>query len=103
GENCAIHHCAYISHYIIGNHVILSRIDELCTTNHAKFGAGIIKDGEQEAVRITIDPLNETGGRKIFPFVGMIAADAFLWACHRDRTLLMQRFESMTQQQHDTR
>ncbi|WP_368666735.1 DUF4954 family protein [Treponema phagedenis] len=67
-KNCAIHDCAYISHYIIGDHVILSRIDELCATNHAKFGEGIIKEGEDESVRISIEVVNEAGGREVLPF-----------------------------------
>lgn len=33
------------------------------TSNHAKFGNGIVKDGEPEAVRILLDLINEAGGR----------------------------------------
>ncbi|EFW38081.1 hypothetical protein HMPREF9554_01404 [Treponema phagedenis F0421] len=103
GKNCAIHDCAYISHYIIGDHVILSRIDELCATNNAKFGEGIIKEGEDESVRISIEVINEAGGREVLPFAEMIPADAFLWARYRDNKKLIERFKKITQEQRDNR
>lgn len=103
GDNCAIHDCANLAHYIIGDSVILSRIDEMGTSNHAKFGEGILKDGEDEDVRIWIDPLNEAGGRSILPFTGMICADAYLWTIYRDDTVLMNRLKEITQSQVDSR
>ena len=102
GKNCAIHDCSYLSHYIIGNNVIMSRIDEMSTTDHAKFGEGVIKDGESEDVRVWIDPLNEAGGRSILPFDGMICADAYLWTIYRDDTRLMERLKEITQGQRDS-
>ncbi|MDR0312329.1 MAG: DUF4954 family protein, partial [Treponema sp.] len=45
GGDTAIQDCAYISHYIIGGGCILSCINEMQTTNHAKFGNGVLKDG----------------------------------------------------------
>jgi len=103
GKNCAIHDCSYISHYIIGNEVILSRIDEMTATDHAKFGEGIVKHGEAESVRVTIDVINEAGGREIIPFADMICADAFLWARYREDTALMRQLKSITQKQGDIR
>ena len=97
GANCAIHDCAYLAHYIIGNTVILSRIDEMAITDHAKFGEGILKDGENEDVRVTIDVMNEAGGREILPFNDMICADAFLWARYRDDAALMAQLKKITQ------
>ena len=97
GDNCSIQDCAYISHYIIGDTVILSRIDEMQTTNHAKFGNGILKDGENEDVRVWIDVMNEAGGRSILPFSGMICADAYLWAAYRDDKKLMRALTTITQ------
>jgi NDP-sugar pyrophosphorylase family protein len=97
GDDAAIQNCAYISHYIIGDGCILSRIDEMQTTNHAKFGNGAIKDGESEDVRVWIDVMNEAGGRSILPFENMIAADAFLWAAYRDDTLLAEKLKDITQ------
>ncbi len=102
GENCAIHYCAYLSHYIIGDRVILSRIDEMCTTNHSKFGEGLVKDGEDEKVRVTIDTVNEAGGREIYPFYDMITSDAFLWTRYRDDAALIKKFEEITQNSKDS-
>jgi hypothetical protein len=97
GNDAAIQDCAYISHYIIGERVILSRIDELQVTNHAKFGNGVIMEGEEEDVRIWIDVMNEAGGRSILPFRDMIPADAFLWAAYRDDRELTRRLMEITQ------
>ncbi|GHT79034.1 DUF4954 domain-containing protein [Spirochaetia bacterium] len=100
GNDAAIQDCAYISHYIIGEQVILSRIDELEATNHAKFGNGSIMDGEAEAVRVWIDVMNEAGGRSILPFAGMIPADAYLWAAYRDDRELTAALKSITQDEY---
>jgi hypothetical protein len=100
GNDVAIHNCTYISHYIIGDSCILFCIDEMQTTNHAKFGNGAIKDGEAEDVRVWIDVMNEAGGRSILPFEGMIAADAFLWAAYRDDIALVDRLKNITQEQY---
>lgn len=103
GRNCAIHDCLCLSHYIIGDSVILCRIDEMVTTNHAKFGEGIIKDGEDESVRIWIDPLNEAGGRSVLPFESMICADAYLWSVYREDSVLMDKLKDITQKSVDSR
>jgi hypothetical protein len=100
GGDCAVVDCSYLSHYIIGDNCVLSRIDEMQTTNHAKFGNGAIKDGEDEEVRIWIDVMNEAGGRSILPFAEMIAADAFLWAAYRDDTALCEKLKSITQEEY---
>ncbi|MDR3335586.1 MAG: DUF4954 family protein [Treponema sp.] len=100
GNDAAIQDCSYISHYIIGDRAILSRIDELQTTNHAKFGNGVISDGEEEEVRIWIDVMNEAGGRSILPFRDMIPADAYLWAAYRDDAGLLKRLKEITQDEY---
>ena len=103
GDNCAIHNVRYLAHYIIGDNVILLNIDEMNTTNHAKFGNGILKAGEAEDARVWLDLMNETGGRAVMPFDGMTPADAYLWAKYRDDELLQQRFREITQNQFDAR
>ncbi|MDR1955923.1 MAG: DUF4954 family protein [Treponema sp.] len=103
GDRPAIHDCRYLSHTIIGDGVILSSIDEMDTTNHAKFGEGVIKDGEDEDIRVWIDPLNEAGGRSVLPFLGMICADAYLWAVYREDERLMAAFKRITQASVDPR
>ncbi|MDR0316809.1 MAG: DUF4954 family protein [Treponema sp.] len=100
GDDTVIQDCAYISHYITGDNCILSKVDELQATNHAKFGNGVVKDGEEEEVRICIDVMNEAGGRSILPFEDMITADAFLWAAYRDDTALTDKLKEITQKQY---
>jgi hypothetical protein len=102
GDWCAILDCTYLSHYLIDDLVILYRIGEMQATNHAKFGNGIVKDGETQEVRITIDIMNEAGGRAIRPFNGMLAADAYLWGTYRDDAALMAAFEALTDRVADT-
>ncbi|MBN2103795.1 DUF4954 family protein [bacterium] len=103
GNDVAIHNVSYLAHMIIGDQCILMNIDEMHTTNHAKFGNGIIKEGESESVRIWLDVMNETGGRKIAPFDGMIPGDAYLWAKYRDDHVLQEKLLSMTQNRFDAR
>ncbi len=103
GDDAAIHDVRYLAHCIIGDRCILANIDEMHTTNHAKFGNGIIKDGEPENVRVTIDLINETGSRCIMPFDGMIPADAYIWAKYRDDTALQKKLKEITQSSFDSR
>jgi len=100
GDDVAIQDCSYISHYIIGNGCMFSCIDEMQTTNHAKFGNGVLKDGEDESVRVWIDVMNEAGGRSILPFKDMLPADAFLWAAYRDDAELTDRLTQITQERY---
>ena len=97
GDDCAIHNVHYLSHYIINSHVMLFNIQEMSCTDHAKFGNGIVKDGEPESVRVRIEIMNETGARSVMPFDGMIPADAYLWAKYVDDTILQRRLADITQ------
>ena len=101
GDDCAIHDVHYLSHYIIGNHCMLFNIQEMDTTDHAKFGVGIVKDGEPEEVRVKIQIMNETGVRSVIPFDGMTTADAYLWAKYVDDRLLQARLTDITQRTAD--
>jgi len=103
GNDVAVHNVSYLAHMIIGDQCILMNIDEMHTTSHAKFGNGIIKEGEPESVRIWLDVMNETGGRKIAPFDGMIPADAYLWAKYRDDRALQDKLLILTQSRFDAR
>ena len=103
GSGCAIYDCTYLSHYIICDHVILYRIGEMQATNHAKFGSGILKEGESEEVRIAIDIMNEASGRAIRPFDGMLTSDAYLWGTWREDGELMRAFERFTEDTMDRR
>jgi len=103
GDDVAIHEVHYLAHYIIGERSILFNVHEMDTTDHAKFGNGLVKEGEPESVRIWIDLMNETGCRKVLPFDGMITADAYLWAKYRDDTALQENLLKMTQKAFDDR
>ncbi|MBL7737642.1 MAG: DUF4954 family protein [Chitinophagaceae bacterium] len=103
GDNVAVDNVNYLSHYIIGNDVILGNINELSTTDHAKFGNGVIKKGESESVRIWLELCNENGGRSVLPFNGMKAGDAHLWTKYRADEVLMNKFREFTDQKYDTR
>ncbi len=103
GDDVAIHEVHYLAHYIIGDRCILFNVHEMDTTDHAKFGNGIVKDGESENIRTWIDLMNETGCRKVLPFDGMITADAYLWAKYRDDESLQENLLKITQAAMDSR
>jgi len=103
GDDCAIHNVHYLSHYIIGDRCMLFNIQEMSCTDHAKFGNGIIKEGESENVRIWLEVMNETGCRKVLPFDGMLAADAYMWAKFIDDVKLQDRLKAITQDSFDNR
>jgi len=103
GDNVVIDNVSFMSHYIIGNDVMLVNINELATTNHSKFGNGVLKEGEKEAVRVWMEICNENGGRSILPFNEMQAGDAWLWSKYRDDEKLLQRFKEFTDKKFDTR
>ena len=102
GDNVVVDNVNYISHYIIGNEVIIVNVNELATTDYAKFGNGTLKDGEEESLRIWLELCNENGGRKIIPFEGMLPGDAFLWTQDRDDETLQSRFRELTIKKFDT-
>jgi len=103
GDDVAIHEVHYLAHYIIGDRCILFNIHEMDTTDHAKFGNGILKEGEPENIRVWLDLMNETGCRKVIPFDGMITADAYLWAKYRDDLPLQEALVKITQESMDNR
>ncbi len=101
GDNICIDNVNFLSHYIIANDVMIANVNELATTETAKFGNGIIKEGEAEKSRIWIEVRNENGGRSILPFNGMLPGDAFLWSKYRDDHALMEQFKKFTQKELD--
>ncbi|RYY90775.1 MAG: DUF4954 family protein [Chitinophagaceae bacterium] len=103
GDNVVVDNVKFLSHYIIGNEVMLLNIDELHTTQSAKFGNGILKEGEDEGIRVWLEVCNENAGRKIIPFNGMLPGDAWLWARHRADGALMERLKELTQLRYDAR
>lgn len=84
GDLCVIRNVYYLDNYRLGNRVILFNIQEMCCTNHSKFGNGILKKGEPEDHRVWIGVGNENDGRAVLPFEDMIPADAYIWSHYRD-------------------
>lgn len=101
GNNICIDNVNYLSHYIIGNDVMLVNVNELACTDHSKFGNGIIKDGEEEKVRVWMELCNEAGGRSVIPFNGMLAGDAWLWSKYREDEALLNKFKEFTEKRFD--
>ncbi len=102
GDNVAVNNVHYMSHYIVGDEVILVNIDELITTNHSKFGNGIVKEGEDESVRIWFELCNENGGRKVLPFNSMLPGDAWLWSKYRTDKTMLDKFKEFTETEFKT-
>jgi hypothetical protein len=103
GDNVSIDNTNYLSHYIIGNDVMIVNTNELTTTDYAKFGNGILKEGESEAIRIRLEVCNENGGRSIVPFNGMLPGDAWLWSRHRDDETVQMKLKEFTEKKFDNR
>jgi hypothetical protein len=101
GDNICIDNAHYLSHYIIGNEVMIANVNELATTDYSKFGNGILKEGESEETRVWMEVRNESGGRRIIPFNGMLAGDAYLWSSNRGDHKLMDRLTELTQKVFD--
>ena len=101
GNNVCIDNVSYLSHYIIGNEVMIANVNELATTDYAKFGNGILKDGEDEKTRVWMELCNEAGGRSVIPFNGMLAGDAWLWSKYREDDALLNKFKEFTEKRYD--
>jgi NDP-sugar pyrophosphorylase family protein len=103
GDNVVIDNVNYLSHYIIGNDVILINVNEIETTDHAKFGNGILKEGEHESIRIELEVCNENGGRSIIPFDGMLPGDAWLCSRFRNDRQLQDKLRQFSNNEFDKR
>jgi hypothetical protein len=103
GDNVVIDNVNYMSHYIIGSEVIIVNVNELVTTDYAKFGNGILKEGETESTRVWLEICNENGGRSIIPFNGMLPGDAYLWSKYRDDQPLLAKFKQFTDKKFDNK
>lgn len=99
----AIHNVRYMAHFILGDEVMLFNINEMETSSNAKFGNGILKDGDAESSLIQLELCNENGGRSVLPFEGMQASDVYLWTRQRHDRLLQSRFREITFRRFDSR
>lgn len=103
GHNVCIDNANYLSHYIIGNEVMIANVNELATTDYSKFGNGILKEGESESTRVWMEVCNENGGRRVIPFDGMLAGDAYLWSNNPHDELLLEKLKELTAKKFDNR
>ena len=101
GNNVCIDNVNYLSHYIIGNEVMIANVNELASTDKAKFGNGIIYEGEEEISRVWMELCNENGGRAVIPFDGMLPGDAYMWSKYRGNLALMEKFKAFTDNRFD--
>jgi hypothetical protein len=76
---------------------MIANVNELATTPKSKFGNGILKEGENENIRVWLELCNENGGRSVLPFDGMLAGDAWLWSKYRDDAALLNKFKEFTE------
>lgn len=103
GDNVCIDNAHYLSHYILGNEVMIANVNELAATDHSKFGNGILKEGETELTRVWMEVRNENGGRRVIPFESMLPGDAYLWSNNSDDKELQERFIELTQKEFDNK
>ena len=103
GDNVSIDSVNYLSHYIIGNEVMISNVNELASTDKGKFGNGILSDGEEEKQRVVMELCNENGGRRVIPFDGMLPGDAHLWSKYIADAELINKFKEFTDKKFDSR
>ncbi len=101
GDNVVVDNVNYMAYYIIGDEVIITNVNEMSTTSHAKFGNGILTEGEPEDIRVWMEICNENGGRAVLPFDGMLPGDAWLWSHDRQNDDLQRRYREMTEKKFD--
>jgi NDP-sugar pyrophosphorylase family protein len=103
GDNVCMDNVNYLSHYIIGNEVMIANVNELAATDKAKFGNGIISEGEDEKSRVVMEVCNENGGRRVIPFDGMLPGDAHLWSKYISDEKLIEKFKKFTDNKFDSK
>ncbi len=103
GDNVSFDNVNYLSHYIIGNEVMIANVNELSSTDKAKFGNGVLSEGEEEKQRVVMELCNENGGRRVIPFDGMLPGDAHLWSKYIADDELIDKFKAFTDKTFDRR
>jgi NDP-sugar pyrophosphorylase family protein len=89
-KNCEIRNRVYINNvgliegYLIESHVIIQNVDSLITVGPATFGNGV-----------TIEVLNEGGGRSLPIYNELNAQMAYLLVCHRYHSVTITRLEDL--------
>ncbi len=96
GGNPSINSVSYLAHYVLGEQVIIQNAGRIHVTSRARFGQGVLRQGEDEASRSWIHVGNENGNRRILAFDGMLPADAYIWSRYRDDPELLGRMIELT-------
>lgn len=99
GNDDVIENVSYLENYRLGDRVMLFNVQEISCRTNAKFGNGVLMEGESESKRICIGVANENDGRAIFPFESMIPSDAYLWSHYRDDKKVLECFKDMVQKE----
>jgi hypothetical protein len=102
GDNVSFDNVNYLSHYIIGDEVMLANINELACTDKAKFGNGIVSDGEDAKSGVVLELCNENGGRPVSPFDGMLPGDAHLWSRYVADEAFIGKLKAFTNMRYDS-
>jgi hypothetical protein len=83
GNHPVIHNVHMLSGYMLGDNVVLFNIEEMtCTSDPHKVA--------------WLEPMNETGGRRLLPFSGMTIGEAYMWARYRGHKAFVDKLEQMT-------
>ncbi|MDX9801996.1 MAG: DUF4954 family protein [Spirochaetia bacterium] len=102
GDYCAIHNNSLVSTVITGNYVIFTDNNEIYTTENAKFGNCILKDGEDISSLRKVNLVNERGGRSVALFSGITASDILLWIKYRGEGNFTERLTEFTLKSFDS-
>ena len=98
-----INNVNYLSHYIVGNEVILVNVNEIEVSDHAKFGNGIIKKEKKKTyVSGWKYAMKMRGVASCLSTVCKLLMPG-LWSRYRSDETLMQRFKEFTEKKFDNR
>ncbi len=78
---------SYVANYSIGSGSVVEDVTRLECRKSSGFGNGV-----------RVATINENGGRSVVLYAALTAQVAYLWAMFRDRTQMVERFESMAQE-----
>ncbi len=77
---------SYVANYVIGEGSIIEGVTRLECRHATSFANGV-----------SVDTINENGGRAILIYEGLSAQTAYIWAMYRHRTELLERLRAMVE------
>ena len=96
GDNVVIDTVGWLAHCVIADEVVIQHVGRMLTTPLARFGHGVLKEGESEAERCWIHAGNANGRRGLLAYDGFRPADAELWMAATADPALHERLVSLT-------